>query len=100
MESLILPGRCKQFFVETSFGKELEWFWTSLWNHGAQALKNADHVVICGYSMPKADERARQLLLKQTKKDAYTIRWRQRKNFERVPRCWIQRCQGDWTWLF
>ncbi len=70
MESLILPGRCKQFFVETSFGKELEWFWNSLWNQGAQALKKADRVVICGYSMPKADERARQLLLKHTKKDA------------------------------
>jgi hypothetical protein len=68
MESLILPGRCKQFFIETSFGKELEWFWNSLWNQGAQVLKEADKVVICGYSMPKADGRARDLLFKCTNK--------------------------------
>lgn len=70
MDSVILPGRCKRFFVETSFGRELEWFWNSLWDQGAQALNKADRVVICGYSMPKADERARQLLLEQARKDA------------------------------
>jgi hypothetical protein len=70
MESLILPGRCKQFFVETSFGRELEEFWDDLWSQGNRALQKADKLVICGYSMPKADFRARDLLLKHTNKEA------------------------------
>ena len=70
MKSMILPGRCKQFFVETSFGRELEGFWNHLWDQGAHALKRAERVVICGYSMPKADVRARDLLFKNTNKEA------------------------------
>jgi hypothetical protein len=70
MESLILPGRCKQFFVETSFGREFEGFWDGLWSHGSRGLEKADKLVICGYSMPKADVRARDLLLKDTNKEA------------------------------
>ncbi len=70
MESLILPGRCKRFFVETSFGIEYKGFWDDLWSHGAHALGKADRLVVCGYSMPNADERARELLLKRTKKNA------------------------------
>ncbi|HEY4679486.1 MAG TPA: hypothetical protein VIJ01_20155 [Candidatus Angelobacter sp.] len=69
MESLILPGRCKRFFVETSFGRELEEFWDALWSQGAQALEKADRLVVCGYSMPIADVRARNLLLRQTRKE-------------------------------
>jgi len=69
MKSLILPGRCKQFFVETSFGRELEGFWNALWSQGAWALKKADRLLICGYSMPKADVRALDLLLKQARKE-------------------------------
>jgi hypothetical protein len=70
MESLILPGRCKQFFVETSFGRELEGFWDELWSQGNRALQKTDKLVICGYSMPKADVRAQDLLLKHTNKEA------------------------------
>jgi hypothetical protein len=70
MESLILPGRCKRFFVETSFGRELEKFWDALWSQGARALEKAETLVVCGYSMPKADIRARDLLLRNTRKEA------------------------------
>jgi hypothetical protein len=70
MKSMILPGRCKQFFVETSLGRELEPFWNWLWNQAGHALSKAGEVVICGYSMPKADVRARDLLLKDTNKEA------------------------------
>lgn len=70
MESLILPGRCKQFFVETSFGREFEEFWDKLWSQGSGALQKADKLVICGYSMPKADVRARNLLFRNTNKEA------------------------------
>jgi hypothetical protein len=73
MKSLILPGRCKQFFVETSFGREFEGFWDELWSQGNRALQKADRVVICGYSMPKADVRARNLLLTNTNKEASII---------------------------
>jgi len=35
-----------------------------------QSLRSAEKIVIIGYSMPKADERARELLLKQSNPDA------------------------------
>lgn len=63
MKSLILPGRCKRFVIETSFGPEYEGFWDALWSKGAEALKESDRLVICGYSMPEADTRARNMLL-------------------------------------
>lgn len=70
MLSMILPGRSKQFFIDTSLGPEFEGFWTSLWNQAADALHESDHVVICGYSMPPADKRACELLLQTPRKDA------------------------------
>jgi hypothetical protein len=69
MGSLILPGRNKQFFVETSLGRELEGFWNTLWSKAAHAVSRADRLVICGYSMPKADTRARDLLFNHTRKE-------------------------------
>ncbi len=36
--TMILPTRCKQFFVESSFGRLHEDFWDSLWYQAAQAL--------------------------------------------------------------
>ncbi|MBZ5505151.1 MAG: hypothetical protein LAO78_06670 [Acidobacteriia bacterium] len=68
--SMILPGRTKKFYFETSLGIEFKEFWDGLWSQSAHALKRADKVVICGYSMPKADVRARELLLKHTNKKA------------------------------
>lgn len=70
MLSMILPGRSKQFFIDTSLGREFEGFWNSLWHHAANAMTKSDRIVICGYSMPPADERARELLLDKPNKDA------------------------------
>jgi hypothetical protein len=59
---LILPGRTKEFFYDTSFGHEFANFWEHLWSQAARALKTADRIIICGYSLPQADQRARDLL--------------------------------------
>jgi hypothetical protein len=59
---LVLPGRTKQFFYDTSMGREFSGFWESLWSQAEQALRDCEKVVICGYSMPSADARARELL--------------------------------------
>jgi hypothetical protein len=61
---MILPARCKQFFVETSLGRRHERFWDGLWSQAAEALKYSEKVVICGYSVPEYDQRACDLLLK------------------------------------
>lgn len=68
--SMILPGRTKKFYFDTSLGIEFKEFWDDLWCKGAQALEKADRLVICGYSMPKADDRARNLLLNSLRKQA------------------------------
>ncbi len=66
--SLILPGRTKEFYYQTSFGPEHEQFFTSLWSQAAAALRRADEIVICGYSLLPVDERACDLLLKAPRK--------------------------------
>ena len=62
--SLILPARTKEFFYETSFGLEWTAFWDTLWSQATDALKRADKLVLCGYSLLPVDERARDLLLR------------------------------------
>jgi hypothetical protein len=62
--ALILPGLPKKFFHQTHFGQEWEPFWDRIWAQAQQALASAKRIVIIGYSMPTADERARELLLK------------------------------------
>lgn len=59
---LILPGRSKYFFYDTSFGREFSEFWGSLWLQAERAMQGCERVVICGYSLPEADARARQML--------------------------------------
>jgi hypothetical protein len=59
---LILPGRTKCFFYDTSFGHEFSEFWESLWFQAKTAVQSCDRVVVCGYSLPEADVRARELL--------------------------------------
>jgi hypothetical protein len=61
--TMILPARCKQFFVESSFGRQHEEFWDDLWMQAAEALRRSREVMICGYSLPEFDERACELLL-------------------------------------
>jgi hypothetical protein len=62
--SLILPGRNKQFFYRTSFGNEWKLFFDSLWYQACAALKEADNIVICGYGMAPADNRACDMILR------------------------------------
>lgn len=68
--ALILPTLHKNFFHQTSFGREWEPFWNHIWEQGQQSLRSAEKIVVIGYSMPKADERARELLLKHSNPDA------------------------------
>jgi hypothetical protein len=66
---LILPGRTKEFFYDTSFGHEYAAFWDLLWSQAATALKGCDKVVLCGYSLLPVDERARNLMLDKPRKE-------------------------------
>ena len=66
----IMPTSKKRFYSETSFGRELEAFWGSLWDAAALALGSADRIVIVGYSMSAVDERARALLLESSNRSA------------------------------
>jgi hypothetical protein len=68
--SLILPGRNKQFHVETSFGPELLDFWETLWLQAKEAVRACSKMVVCGYSLPTADRHARDLLFSAPPKDA------------------------------
>lgn len=64
--ALILPTLHKNFFHQTLFGREWQPFWDDVWGQAEQALQASSKVVIIGYSMPAADERARGLLLKHS----------------------------------
>jgi hypothetical protein len=71
--SLILPGRTKEFYYHTSFGREHEEFFTSLWSQTATALRRADRLVLCGYSLLPVDQRACDLLLGTPRKDIEVV---------------------------
>lgn len=68
--SLILPGRTKEFFYRTSVGIEWEGFFDNLWRQGKEALKHANRLVVCGYSMLPVDRRACDMILNAPSKDA------------------------------
>jgi hypothetical protein len=68
--SLILPGRNKDFRYRTSFGVEWEPFFNHLWSQAKEALKLADRIVVCGFSMLPADKRACDMILRAPSKDA------------------------------
>jgi hypothetical protein len=61
--TLILPRPEKEFFIALGDKQELRLFFDDLWNQAKNALGQSDSVVICGYSMPDTDERARKLLI-------------------------------------
>ena len=63
---MILPGRCKRFYFDTSLGSKWKGFWDRRWRSAELALNESERVVICGYSLPPIDERACQLLLGTT----------------------------------
>jgi hypothetical protein len=48
-------------------------FFSSLWSQAAAALRRADKVVLCGYSLLPVDERACDLLLKATRKQSSIV---------------------------
>jgi hypothetical protein len=66
---LILPGRTKEFFYDTSFGHEYAPFWDHLWTQAARAVSRSDKIVLCGYSLLPVDQRARDLMLKRPRKE-------------------------------
>jgi hypothetical protein len=66
---LILPGRRKEFFYDTSFGDEYTEFWDSLWSQAAEALQRSDRLVLCGYSLLPVDQRACDLLLQKPRRE-------------------------------
>lgn len=55
---LILPGRKKEFFYDTSFGHEFGEFWEVLWSQAADAVNRSERIVLWDYSLAPADERA------------------------------------------
>lgn len=68
---LILPDREKKFFYETSFGTECRGFWDCLWTQAADTVKLSQRLVLCGYSLPPADQRARDVLLNAPRKETH-----------------------------
>jgi hypothetical protein len=68
--ALILPTLHKDFFHQTPFGREWEPFWDYIWEQAQESLRSAEKIVVIGYSMPNADERARELLLRHSNPDA------------------------------
>lgn len=61
--SLILPARSKKFDSRDPF-------WRHLWGQAEAALAKSSEIVVIGYSLAPADERARRLLLQCGNKNA------------------------------
>lgn len=68
--TVLMPVLHKKFFTTTTWGHEREDFWNDLWNQAALALDASNEIVICGYSLPKADERARDLMFRHINRKA------------------------------
>jgi hypothetical protein len=69
---IVLPVPSKNFYLEFTGAKdrEMSQFFDSLWFQAQKGLGMSDEIVICGYSMPDADEKACKLLLQKANKDA------------------------------
>jgi hypothetical protein len=59
LPAMIMPALPKTFYFTTTYGDEWKGFWDHLWNRAGRAISNADEVIVIGYSLPLADERAR-----------------------------------------
>jgi hypothetical protein len=68
-----MPGRVKFFHFATSFGPEHKEFFDALWSQAAAALRRADKLVLCGYSLLPVDQRACDLLLKEPRKNCSIV---------------------------
>jgi len=62
--TLLLPTLAKSFPGR---------MWSSLWEQAKKILNRSSRVVVIGYSLPEADERARNLILGQCHKDAKVV---------------------------
>ena len=65
-----MPALPKTFYFQTTFGEEWKGFWNGLWWRAERAISSADELVVIGYSLPTADERARAMLLRTKNKTA------------------------------
>jgi hypothetical protein len=65
---MIMPALPKEFYFATGDGREWEPFWDCLWHRAQLAIEEAEDLVIIGYSLPAADGRARDLLLRTINK--------------------------------
>jgi hypothetical protein len=63
LPAIITPTLKKRFYEQTPAGRELEPFWENLWAQARHALEASEKIVMIGYSMAAADEKARSLLL-------------------------------------
>jgi hypothetical protein len=70
---LILPGRMKEFFYDTSLGREYTEFWSLLWSRATAAVTRCDKIILCGYSLLPVDERACELLLQKPRKETHIL---------------------------
>jgi hypothetical protein len=70
---LILPGRVKEFFYDTSGGREYTEFWDLLWSQATEAVRQSDKIILCGYSLLPVDERACDLLLQNPGKETHVL---------------------------
>jgi hypothetical protein len=68
--AIIVPTLKKRFYDQTSSGRELESFWNHLWVSAEHALWSSERIVMVGYSMSAADEKARSLLLQKSNRAA------------------------------
>jgi len=68
--AIVMPTLHKRFFEQTSLGREWGQFWNSIWEQAAHALSIAESIAIIGYSMPEADQHARELLLQRSNRHA------------------------------
>ncbi len=69
--AIIMPTRRKHFYFKTSLGPELKDFWDALWEQARHALNRSDEIAIIGFRMADADERAGDLLLEESNRDAH-----------------------------
>ena len=63
LPAMIMPALPKQFHFATTYGEEWKGVWDTLWRRAEESIGRADEVVVIGYSLPAADERARDILL-------------------------------------
>ena len=71
LSAMIMPTLRKRFFAPTTEGRhEWEPFWNDIWGQAERALQLSDKIVIIGCSMPREDERARELLLDKSNRTA------------------------------